>query len=157
MTRSEYVAGVDVGGTKCLAVVIDADNNIVAESRVATPSGTDALIEVAVEVTRELADVAGGLSAAGFGVPGQLDLQGRMRFAPNLVGVGELAIRERLADVLDVPVFVDNNANCAAVAELEMGAASEVRQAVLITLGGGFGNSIIVDGCCSTRCPWARR
>lgn len=146
MARNEYVAGVDVGGNKCLAVVIDADNNIVAESRVATPSGTDALVEVAVEVTRELADVTGGLSAAGFGVPGQLDLQGTMRFAPNLVDVGELAIRERLADVLDVPVFVDNNANCAAAAELEMGAARGAREAVLITLGGGFGNSIIVDG-----------
>lgn len=146
MAQNEYVAGVDVGGTKCLAVVIDEENNIVAESRVATPSGTDALIEVAVEVTRELAEVAGGLSAAGFGVPGQLDFQGKMRFAPNLVDVGELAIRERLLAVLDVPVFVDNNANCAATAELAMGAAADSRQAVLITLGGGFGNSIIVDG-----------
>lgn len=146
MVRNGYVAGVDVGGTKCLAVVIDDDDNIVAESRVATPSGTDALIDVAVEVTRELADVAGGLSAAGFGVPGQLDFQGKMRFAPNLVDVGELAFRERLLGLLDVPVFVDNNANCAATAELTLGAARDSRQAVLLTLGGGLGNSIIVDG-----------
>jgi glucokinase len=141
-----YFAGIDVGGTKCLAVVIDDDNNVVAESRIATPDGAEALVAMLGEVTNELASVAGGLDGVGFGLPGQLDFDGMMRFAPNLVDVGDLAIRERLSVKLGLPVFVDNNANCAATAELAMGAAKDALHAVLVTLGNGFGNSIIVDG-----------
>lgn len=145
-TETSYSAGIDVGGSKCLAVVVDENNDVVAESRVATPVSNDALVEVLIEVTNELESVAGGLTAAGFGVPGQLDLEGRMRFAPNLAQVADVEIRSRLTAALDVPVFVDNNANCAATAELEMGAAKGCERAVLITLGTGFGNSLIVNG-----------
>lgn len=146
MTVSIYTAGIHVGGTKCLAVVLDSENHIVAESRVATPADRSTLVEMLRQVTSELADVAGGLAAAGFGVPGQLDLAGRMRFAPNLAGAGEVDIKHQLDLAIGLPVFVDNNANCAATAELEMGAAKGASQVVLITLGTGFGNSIIVDG-----------
>lgn len=146
VVEERYSAGIDVGGSKCLAVVVDSNNDVVAEMRVATPSGPDALIEMLAQVTAELASVAGGLVAAGFGVPGQLDLQGRMRFAPNLEDFADFEAKDRLAAATGLPVFVDNNANCAATAELEMGVAKGCRDAVLITLGTGFGNSIIVDG-----------
>jgi len=143
---SGYVAGVDVGGSRCIAVLIDADNNIVAESRITTPDGPEALVATLDQVVRELVAVAGSIDAAGFGIPGQLDLDGRVRFIPNLVDIGELAIRDRLEELIELPIHVDNNANCAARAELDMGAAIGVRDAVMITLGTGLGNSIIVDG-----------
>lgn len=143
---SGYIAGVDVGGSRCIAVVIDADNNIVAESRITTPDRPDALVATMDKVVRELVAVAGSIDAAGFGIPGQLDLDGRVRFIPNLIDIGELAIQDRLEDLIKLPIHVDNNANCAARAELDMGAARGVRDAVMITLGTGLGNSIIVDG-----------
>lgn len=143
---SGYVAGVDIGGSRCIAVLIDADNNIVAESRIATPDGPDALVATMGKVVRELVAVAGSIDAAGFGIPGQLGLDGRVRFVPNLVDIGELAIQDLLEQLIELPIHVDNNANCAARAELDMGAARGVRDAVMITLGTGLGNSIIVDG-----------
>lgn len=146
MSTPTYSAGIDVGGIKCLGVVVDENNDIVAESRVATPEGPKALVHMLAEVTAELSSVAGGLIAAGFGVPGQLDLEGRMRFAPNLTDVADFEVRELLAAEIGLPIFVDNNANCAATAELEMGAAKDCRNAVLMTLGNGLGNSIIVEG-----------
>ena len=54
MSSSGFTAGIDVGGTKCLAVVVDPDNRIVAESRVPTPRGATALIDVVEAMAHEL-------------------------------------------------------------------------------------------------------
>ena len=101
---SGYIAGVDVGGSRCIAVVIDADNNIVAESRITTPDRPDALVATMDKVVRELVAVAGSIDAAGFGIPGQLDLDGRVRFIPNLIDIGELAIQDRLEDLIKLQI-----------------------------------------------------
>ncbi|MCP3936987.1 MAG: ROK family protein [Actinomycetia bacterium] len=145
MTNTGFTAGIDVGGTKCLAVIIDPDNNIVAESRVPTPRGATALIDMVEAVAVELIELSGGLDGIGVGVPGQMDLSGRMAFAPNL-DLGDLPIQQLLEDRLEVEIVIDNEANCAAAAELQLGVARGVSDAVLITLGTGFGNAIIVNG-----------
>lgn len=145
MSGTGFTAGIDVGGTKCLAVVVDPENRIVAESRVPTPRGDTALIDVVEAVSVELIELAGGLDGIGVGLPGQMDLSGRMAFAPNL-DLGDLPLQSLLEDRLETGVFVDNEANCAATAELALGIAQGVSDAVLITLGTGFGNAIIVNG-----------
>jgi glucokinase len=138
--------GVDIGGTKCLGIVLDRDDATVAEIRVPTPQGTGELIGTLRDVIHELVDVAGGVDAVGLGMAGQLDLDGVMRFAPNLVGADELPIRDRLQAEIQLPLKVDNDANCAALAELNRGAIVGVRHAVMINLGTGIGSAMIIGG-----------
>jgi glucokinase len=143
---SGLTIGLDVGGTKCLGVVLTADDSPVAEIRVATPAGGDALIDTLVTVVGELRDVAGPVDGVGLGIAGQLDLGGVLRYAPNLVQADEFPIRDLLAARVDVPLRIDNDANCAAVAELHHGAMVGISHAVLVNLGTGIGSAVIVDG-----------
>jgi len=138
--------GLDVGGTKCLGVVLTPDDVTVAETRVATPEGIPALIETVVAVVDELVEVAGPIDAVGLGVAGQLDLDGVLRFAPNLVGADEFPIRDMLEGKFGMPLRIDNDANCALVAELHHGAVVGVRDAAMVNIGTGIGSAVIIDG-----------
>jgi glucokinase len=136
--------GIDVGGTKVLGVVLDDGDAVVAEHRVPTPRGGDAVVAAVAEVAAELRtpDVVG----VGAGVPGFVDRSGVLRFAPNLPGVRELPVRARLADATGLPVRVDNDATCALWAEHVLGACADVDDAVLVTLGTGIGGGLLLDG-----------
>jgi glucokinase len=143
---SGLTVGVDVGGTKCLGVVLDGDDNIVAEIRVATPAGGEDLISTLAAVIGELVDLAGDVDGVGVGLAGQLDLDGVMRYAPNLVGADEFPFQAKLEAELDLPLRVENDANCSIVAEYDRGAIVGVRHAVMVNLGTGIGSAMIVDG-----------
>ncbi|MEA2971987.1 MAG: glucokinase [Actinomycetota bacterium] len=136
--------GVDVGGTKCLAVAL-AGNRVVAEGRVATPDSGAAVLDAVAALAVE---VAGDrpLAAMGAGMPGLVDRDGVLRFAPNLPGVTGLPVRDELERRLGVPVHVDNDATCAAWAERAMGAATGLDDVVLVTLGTGIGGGVITGG-----------
>lgn len=140
-----FTAGVHVGGAKCVSVVTDELGEVVAHSRVVTPRGATELLDVVEAVVAELAAVAGDLDGVGLGVAGQMDLSGRMAFAPNL-DIGDMPLQRLLEARLGTTVIVDNDANLVAMAELEWGVARGVSDAVLMTLGTGFGNSLIIDG-----------
>ena len=137
--------GVDVGGTKCLGVVLDPDGSIVDQRRVATPAGAsdEVLIDAVAEVAGALQT---GALPVGVGVPGLVDREGVLRFAPNIRGVSDLAVQAQLASRLNVPVAVDNDANCAARAEHTTGAGREWRHMILVTLGTGIGGGIVIGG-----------
>ncbi|MGV3562260.1 MAG: ROK family protein, partial [Nocardioides sp.] len=101
----------------------------------------DALTEAVREVAagRRLAGV--GLGAAGF-----VDAAGeRVMFAPHLPWRGQ-QVRARLAERWQVPVLLDNDANCAARAEAAYGAAVGARDALVVTLGTGIGGAVVLDG-----------
>ena len=138
-------AGVDVGGTKCLGVLLDAKGSKLAEHRIATPRGGDALVEVLATIVRHLGAHA-PIEAVGVGVPGLVDRAGTLRMAPNLPGVTELALGPRLGDEIGLPVAVDNDATAAAWGEREIGAATGSQYAVLVTLGTGIGAGIVTGG-----------
>jgi len=147
------VAGIDVGGTKILGRVVAPhdDREALAEERVDTPHGSEAITTAVVDVVAALAahasvGAAGGLDAVGVGVPGLVDRDGVLRFAPNLPGVVEYPVRGVLRERVGVPVVVDNDANCATWCEFRIGAASGTTDAVLVTLGTGIGAGIVSDG-----------
>jgi glucokinase len=147
------VAGVDVGGTKILgrAIAPDDDRSAVAEVRVDTPVGSAAITDAVVDVVDALrADArvaeAGGVAAVGVGVPGLVDRDGVLRFAPNLPGVIEYPVEAALRERLGMPVAVDNDANCATWCEFRLGAAAGTTDAVLVTLGTGIGAGIVTNG-----------
>lgn len=137
--------GIDVGGTKALGVVLDADGAVVAEHRLTTPRGdgsAGALADTVVQLYAEL----GGSGTLGVGVPGLITRAGVMRAAANLDGVAELHIGPELSTRLGQHVPVDNDGTCAVVAEWRSGAAQGASDVVLVTLGTGIGGGLVAGG-----------
>jgi glucokinase len=149
--------GVDIGGTKVLGVALDASDELVAEARVATPGGSDhesaagQVADAVADVVRRLDEAVHGRvvhqGRVGVGVPGMVDLRGRLVFSPNLPqaqGVDwPLILKDRMSGRA---LAVDNDANMAVLAEHRLGAARGFRHVVMVTLGTGIGGGIMVDG-----------
>ncbi len=135
-------AGIDVGGTKYLGVVLDDEGTIVREHRVPTPHGAEAVIDTLAEVAAALAPY----DTLGIGMPGLVTRTGVLRAAPNLVGIRELAVADLLRTRLGHRVELDNDATCALVAEWQQGAARGVDDVVMVTLGTGIGGGIVAGG-----------
>ncbi|MGI8661620.1 MAG: ROK family protein [Acidimicrobiales bacterium] len=143
MTASSVTVGIDVGGTKILAIALDEHGAPVGEPvRVATPRGGDALLDAIAAVVTTF----DGVAAVGVGIPGLVDRSGTVRVGPNLPGVAELPVARLLQSRLDVPVVVDNDATCATWAESRVGAATGATEMLLVTLGTGIGGGIIAGG-----------
>ncbi|MDW5594982.1 ROK family protein [Conexibacter stalactiti] len=145
---AECVIGVDLGGTKVLAGVLDGELNVhnrVYRSVHGLPQGE--LIEVivaAVEEVRAAADAE--ISAVGFGIPCLIDQRtGVATMAVNLP-IRDMPFRDVMAERLGLPVHVDNDANMAALAEFRAGAAVGVTDAVVLTIGTGIGGGLILNG-----------
>lgn len=144
--------GVDVGGTKLLAVLLDGDDPTAparAAARRPTPRGATALVEAVVGVVGDVLTQAGASTApaaVGLGLPGLVDRGGVLRMGPNLPDVVDFDVDDSLTGALGVPVRVDNDANCAAWAEHVRGASRGRGHSLLVTLGTGIGAGIVVDG-----------
>jgi glucokinase len=138
--------GVDVGGTKVAAGVVDADGKIIAKLKRSTPAASPAQTEQAIAgvVTELLAGhevVAIGLGAAGF-----VDAaRSTMLFAPNLAWRDE-PLKQRVEERIGREVVVENDANASAWAEACFGAARGYRDVVLVAVGTGIGAGILING-----------
>ncbi len=137
--------GIDVGGTKAQAVVLDVHGQVIDAAQRPTPRGGDSL-ETLVGVLLELAEAVGHDGSVGVGVPGLVTRRGVLRAAPNLDGVADFEIRALLTERLGSPVFVDNDATCATVAEWRLGAGAGSDDMMLVTLGTGIGGGIVANG-----------
>jgi glucokinase len=133
--------GIDVGGTKCHGVCIEADGTIVAEQVLPTPKSEE-LVQVLANIVTQL----GGGSTVGIGVPGLIGRSGVIHSSPNLPGAHHLEIAEPLSKLLGVDVQVDNDATCALVAEVRLGALRGAQDAWLLTLGTGIGGALLSGG-----------
>lgn len=142
------VIGVDVGGTKVMAVEVSSDGAVERVARRMTPGRRVEVALLEEALTQAVHEVAGGRRIAGVGLAaaGFVDAAGeRVMFAPHLPWHGE-QVRARLAERWQVPVFLDNDANCAARAETAYGAAVGARDALVVTLGTGIGGAVVLDG-----------
>jgi len=140
--------GVDIGGTKVLATAVSSSGRVLRTARRTTPGRRvearlveDALTEAVEEIAGSRRVRAIGIAAAGF-----VDAQGeRVRFAPHLPWRDE-GVRARLSERWSAPVVLDNDANCAARAELTYGAVGAADDALVVTLGTGIGGALVLDG-----------
>jgi glucokinase len=139
--------GVDVGGTKILAGAVADDGVVVDVVRSRTPGLADppqvvegALVD-AVTALRANHDV----SAVGIGAAGFVGLDGVVRFAPHVAWRDE-PLAANLGRRLGLPVYVDNDANTTALAELRFGAAMGRREVLVLTFGTGIGGAVVMDG-----------
>jgi glucokinase len=140
--------GVDLGGTKLLGVVVDpGSGQVLAQHRAETPLGGDQIVATIARLVETLTQSSGYAPASvGIGAAGLVDRAGVLRFAPNLPGVVDLDLPGELRQRLGVPVLVDNDVTCAAVAEHRLGAARGFDDAVVVALGTGIGGAIVADG-----------
>jgi glucokinase len=138
--------GVDIGGTKVAAGVVDERGRIGAKARRDTPSHDPELVEdVIADVVRELAS-SQSVEAVGIGAAGLVDSDRRtVLFAPNLAWRNE-PLRSAVEKRCGLPVVVENDANAAAWAEARFGAGHGERYLVMLTLGTGLGGGIVLDG-----------
>ncbi len=141
-----HTVGVDVGGTKISAGLVDEHGHVVARDRRESPATDPAeIVKTIGELVRSLVgshDVeAVGVCAAGF-----VDKQrATVVFAPNLAWRDE-PLKERLQQELDLPVVVENDANAAAWGEFTFGAGEDVENLLLLTIGTGVGGGVVLDG-----------
>ncbi|PRX97025.1 ROK family glucokinase [Allonocardiopsis opalescens] len=138
--------GVDVGGTKVAAGVVDEDGRILDKVRYPTPASSEAATaDVIGDAVEELIG-RHEVSAVGIGAAGFVDEnRSTVLFAPNLAWRDE-PLKELLSQRVDVPVVVENDANAMAWAEYRFGAGRGEDYLVCITLGTGIGGGIVLNG-----------
>ena len=138
--------GIDIGGTKVAAGVVDEDGMILRRLQRPTPSRSpqaveDAIVEVVAELSREH-----HVEAVGIGAAGWVDTdQAVVRFSPHLAWRNE-PLKARLNQRIGQPVLVDNDANAAAWAEFRFGAGRNANVMVCLTLGTGIGGALVING-----------
>src|SRR3954451_23546410 len=114
------VLGIDVGGTK-VEVASVADSRALEPRETPTPlSDSNALIDGIEALAREVIERDGPPEAIGVGVPSQIDFETGTVVASVNIPLEGVALRAELEDRFGVPVFVDNDANCAALAEAQL-------------------------------------
>jgi glucokinase len=142
---NDRVIGVDLGGTKILAGLVDRNGIVERHRETPTPLGSQAeLLAGLDEAVESLRDER--VVALGFGLPSQIDqAAGTIRGSVN-IPLGELAFRDRMSKRFGLPVEIDNDANAAALGEHVAGAGHGARNMLMFTLGTGCGGGAVVDG-----------
>ncbi|MDX6408075.1 MAG: glucokinase [Gaiellaceae bacterium] len=143
--NEKRVIGVDLGGTKILAGVVDQEGHVEHRREHPTPTGSqDELLAGLDAAVAEL--LSDDIAAVGFGLPSPIDQRtGRALQAVN-IPLGDIDFRARMKERFDLPVGIENDANAATYAEFRFGAAREVESMVMLTLGTGCGGGAVVDG-----------
>src|SRR4051794_7361866 len=141
------IIGVDLGGTKMLLGVLDSDSNVLWESREASTGQTeDELVDMLVREVGEAHQHCPGVAGIGLGIPATIDHDRGIAVSAVNLPLESLPIRDLVSERTDLPVFVDNDANVATLAEHLYGAARGARNAVMLTIGTGIGGGLILGG-----------
>jgi glucokinase len=145
------VIGVDLGGTKLLAGAVDPALNV--HHRATRPvrgavqaAVLDMIVAAVGEVRDAIEGAAGTVEAVGIGIPCLIDQQRGIAVMAANLALTDLPVRDLMAERLGLPVFVDNDANMAMLAEWRFGAAAGMRDAALLTIGTGIGGGLVVGG-----------
>jgi glucokinase len=137
--------GVDLGGTKILAGVVDADGSVHETARHETPtSSQEALVDALEGIVSELRSPQ--IDAVGIAVPARVDAESGLAFGAVNVPIHGLRLRDEMVARLGLPVGLANDAGAAVFAELRCGAARGAKNVVLLTLGTGVGGGVVIGG-----------
>ncbi len=141
------VIGVDLGGTKMLLGVLDAESNVLWESREASTGQTeDELVALLVREIKEAQGKCPGASAVGLGIPATINHDKGIAVSAVNLPLEDVPIRDLVRERSGLPAFVDNDATVAALAEHLYGAARGAENAVMLTIGTGIGGGLILGG-----------
>ncbi len=152
-SKGDYVVGLDLGGTKILAGIFNNSLECIATAKLSTKSqrGVDRVIDRISRCVQDAVDEADlslkQVVGVGIGAPGSVAFeQGTVIFAPNMEGWKDVSLKKDLEKLLDIPVFVENDCNIAALGVYVAELKSKPRSMVGIFVGTGIGAGIVIDG-----------
>ncbi len=145
-----YYVGIDLGGTNIAAGIVDENGKIVKKGSV--PTGRERSAEAIIadmaalveKLLNELNLKESDIHSIGIGSPGSLDREKGVIIYANNLNFRHVPVRELIQRKFNLPVYVENDANCAAIAESVAGAAKDASDSIVITIGTGIGGGIIV-------------
>lgn len=147
-----FTVGIDLGGTNIVAAVVDENYNIIEKAKTPTamPRSADEIFDDIARVTKEAVEKSkltmDDIESIGLGTPGTANADGVIEFANNL-NFDHVPAREMLKERLgDKPIYIANDANCAALGEAYAGCGNGSKNFVAVTLGTGVGSGVIIDG-----------
>jgi glucokinase len=145
VASANRVIGVDLGGTKILAGIVDAEGRVheTAERPTVTSSQEALLDEIAALVRRLPQD---GIGAVGFGIPSRVDQRTGVAMGAVNIPLHEVDFRGQMSQRLDLPVAFENDGGAAAFGEFSLGAGRGAQDVVMLTLGTGVGGGVVIDG-----------
>jgi len=143
-----YYVGVDIGGTNIAAGIVDHNCNIVIKDSI--PTSKDSSHENMKNISRMISNLICNnvveVKSIGVGIPGIWDNKnGTSVYCPNMK-FNDVLVRNELTKKFSLPVYLNNDANCAALAESVNGAAKSSQISITVTLGTGIGTGIIING-----------
>lgn len=148
----KYYVGIDLGGTNIKAGIVTDDGKMLNKSSIKTNAKrpmeeiiTD-MGKLALKVIEDANLKVSDIEAIGIGSPGTPDNKAGVLVYSNNLPFNMAPMRKIIRDVIDLPVYIDNDANCAGMAEAVAGAAKGIADSVTITLGTGIGAGVIVNG-----------
>jgi glucokinase len=140
------VIGVDLGGTKILAGVVERDGTVIHHRETPTPlDSQEALLDGLEAAVKEMLDDS--IAAVGFGIPTRVDPKtGRVEGDSVNIPLKGMSFASVMSERLGLPVAIENDANAATLAEHVAGVARGIPSVVMLTLGTGVGGGVIIDG-----------
>ncbi len=146
MSAAETI-GVDLGGTKVLVGVVGKGTEVLYRDRERSAGQSqDELLATLEREVSEAMQARPEVAAVGLGIPCTIDRERGVAITAVNLPLRDFPIRDHMQERLGIPVFVDNDANVAALAEHRFGAATGTRDAVMLTIGTGIGGGVIIDG-----------
>lgn len=147
-----FYVGIDLGGTKIAAGLVDEKGKLIHKDSIPTGKHRpyqEIVKDMAMLVRKIIKDSdldISSVKSVGIGSPGTADdKNGILVYANNLTNFVNVPLRSEMQKYIDLPIILDNDANCAALAESVAGAAKNVKNSVTITLGTGVGSGIVID------------
>jgi glucokinase len=143
--------GIDLGGTNIAVGIVDENGELKYEKSCPTMLEREPkeiiydMRDLVLKVIEEFGICKSEIKAIGIGIPGLADKEGNVIFCVNL-GWNNVPLREVLEKELNIPVYMDNDATVAGLAEYECGVMKGTKSGILLTLGTGIGGGIILDG-----------
>jgi glucokinase len=145
MSETETI-GVDLGGTKMLVGVLDGTKALWESREASTGQSEDELVELLVREVSEAREARPDAAAVGLGVPATIDYERGVAVSAVNLPLADLPLRQIVEERVGLPVFLDNDANVAALAEFMFGAAKGMPHIVMLTVGTGIGGGLILNG-----------
>ena len=139
--------GVDLGGTKMAVGVVDSEQHIHYEGKESSIGLTeDELVEDLGEELLEAKQARPDVLCAGLGIPATIDHDRGVAIQAVNLEISDVPLRDLMRERVGLPVYIDNDANVAALAEFLFGAGRGARNVVMLTIGTGIGGGLILDG-----------
>lgn len=146
----QYRIGIDLGGTTIKAGVVDETHRIICSHQQPTVEGFEIVVADMAETARFAAEKAGlewdDFSSVGVGSPGFVNPHTGLLVLSSNTNWRNMPLKQELQKHIPLPIFIENDANCAVIGEMIAGAAKGYRHVLMLTLGTGVGGGLIIDG-----------